>query len=183
MSRCAPRPGFNLDLTFRYHVGKVRNVVPMGHRDCFISYDATTLKVWQQSTIDPHKFDILCDMSMPHNQYNFVSTLCFNPNSNHIMVACADNSLKVFTDKLRLRCSLPWVNSSIATMVYNPVTDGIITSGAAGVKLWHSNPDQTGYKRAKAANEPMERPLIVAGRPVPWCYGSFERITNKLTYQ
>ena len=122
------RPGFNLDATFKGHTGKVKAIIPTRGAN-FVSYDSTTLKIWQQSYFDAKTCSIQHEVTLPHGQPYFISAICYAPSINHILAACLDNTLKAYSDKVCLHASIAWANSTVTQILYNSKTDEVITAG------------------------------------------------------
>lgn len=129
------RPGFNLDATFKGHIGRVKGVTQIKGAN-FISYDSATLKIWQQSYFDQKSLSALHEVTLPHGQQYFISALCYAPSINHILAACLDNTLKAYSDKMFLHASIAWSNSTVMQILYNSKTDEVITTG----DLWLLSP-------------------------------------------
>jgi hypothetical protein len=55
-------------------------------------------------------------------------------------------------------------------------------TGASGVKLWISCPDEKEYAKEQIAGA-VDRPFLVDGKIVPWCYGRFQQTQEKLAFR
>jgi len=136
-------PGFNADIVYTKHANRVKAVQP-GPARSFISVDHSSLHIWARNHIDPNVIDVSCCMSFPPGKRHFIAAVCHAAPlapSPIVLAACLDNTLKVYTDKLKLRSCIPWTCGTVTHLLYNHSNDTIITNGSAGVQLWLSRPD------------------------------------------
>eukprot|EP00878_Enallax_costatus_P038101 GHUV01043255.1.p2 GENE.GHUV01043255.1~~GHUV01043255.1.p2 ORF type:complete len:194 (+),score=48.16 GHUV01043255.1:1214-1795(+) len=177
-------PGFNSDITYE-HSSRVKSCCWQGK--WFISLDQQSIQIWGRNHLEPDKIEVHQKQTFPDNRAHFVSAVShaapLGPAAPVILAACLDHTMKVYSEKLRLRSSIRWDAGTVTMMVYNTKNDTVITTGSAGVKLWTSTADTEAFAKEKALPA-SDRPWFDAnGRVVPWCYGRFQTAKEQLAFQ
>lgn len=102
----------------------------------FISLDQQSIQIWGRNHLEPDRIEVHQKQTFPDNRAHFISAVThaapLGPATPIILAACLDHTLKVYSEKLRLRSSIKWDAGTFTMMVYNTKNDNIITTGSAG---------------------------------------------------
>jgi hypothetical protein len=192
------------------HVGEVKAVC-YGGRGLFVSLTSTAIKTWsiaqQPHRAGPAPPHALAQLQLPHA--GFVSAVVPCARTGLLFGACqagaavgvplgqrVDGDAAAVQPEVRMehlfitgRDCFSSFKVQSAPLCLNPKTthftfrtDEIISAGSGGVHCWASSPDDCAY--AKSVSVPAaERPALTpSGLPVPWAYGRFERVWQRLAF-
>ncbi|GAX84070.1 hypothetical protein CEUSTIGMA_g11494.t1 [Chlamydomonas eustigma] len=169
------RPGFNLEASFKGHLGIVRGVLHNPNTNLFVSFDDRSLKSW---CID--RDGAIKVVNNVLYQATFINASAMGSDINMLFMACLDGYLRVYNDKLTLKSCMPWQNGQVREMVYNIKKQEIITAGSMGVKVWECELDYEAYRNSKDLN-PFDIPRKANGEVVTWCFGKYQHAKCRLS--
>ncbi|XP_064607096.1 uncharacterized protein LOC135471707 [Liolophura sinensis] len=129
---------YGFQLRDAYEHGKentdIMGVIYNGRMRQFIILDARGISTWNRSIINSK---VSRDMSYPKYEYGLITNIIFARKYNCYFALSKDFSLKVLNKDFEETLSVSADLRCVLFMVFNPITDQLITGGVGGTKIWN----------------------------------------------
>ncbi|MEW5315346.1 MAG: hypothetical protein WDW38_006784 [Sanguina aurantia] len=175
----SPSPGFNVQCSFKKHLSPVRNLIYNPRHNQFYSTDDRCLKAWARNKRTGQS-EAEHEIIFPNYQSNFVTCMELALDVEFLFVACLDETLKLYNDRLRLKSVMPWSNGIVKQLVYHTQRQELITAGSYGVRVWYCELDYELYKADRNLDPHNMPKLAKDGNVMKWGFGKYQQVRQRL---